>query len=349
MELVIPSIENSSFYDNTRLEAFRTCHRKYYLRHVRHWAPLSTSIHLVFGLSWHAAMDTVWQMLTQPIVSKMKAADMEVVELAMTAFMDVWNSYYPPEEETVLLDVPTIDTYPKTPGRAKDMLMHYVPKRRPMLAEYELLGIETPFIVPIAEEDINIYYIGRNDKLYRHTSRVYAVDHKTTKSAKSRWLESFSPNNQMDGYHYACVMTYGEEFDHVYIDGALVQKGSAKDVYEQGMPPGIGFPYLPLKRVPSAIESWLWETTYTIRLLESHVEMLQDCKPSDGILKSFDKVTTSCPMYFGCIYRDICNFIDNPMREALPPAGFKEEEWIPFKILDVAAGVSKEALGEGDV
>lgn len=55
--------ERQRVYDNTRVSEFRTCPRKYYYRHVRHWKPTEDRLPLIFGGAWHAAMDVVWDKL----------------------------------------------------------------------------------------------------------------------------------------------------------------------------------------------------------------------------------------------------------------------------------------------
>ncbi len=317
------------FYDNSMLEVFRRCHRQYYLTHVRHWKPEKTAHDLIFGLSWHAAMDVVWALANGP------EDDATVIAQAMQEFLKTWREYYPEFENQSLLGPAAEDEfYPKTPGRAMEMLSWYLKKRRHIIAKYEVLAIELPFIVPLSETGGEIYYIGRLDKVYKDIDRrVYIVDHKTTKSPKGQWQATFWPNNQMSGYMYNGVLAYGPDFAGINIDGALCQKGSARERFEPDLPPGIGFPQVPLLASTAETEAWLWETNYTILLLQSHLDMLKECKPNDRFLRAFDKRTTACGYYSGCIYRSICAYIPNPAALEEPPAGFKKEEWRPFDIV----------------
>lgn len=330
------------YYDNSSLENFRRCHRMYYLRNVRDWTPEYTSHNLIFGLCWHSAMDVVWNLASS------SKTDLEIMTDALVAFQEVWNKYYPgwKAEQESTLGTGQDELYPKTPGRAADMLVWYLKTRRHILAGYEILGIEVPFIVPLSygqEDTSEIYYIGRNDKIIRKSDdkRVYIIDHKTTKSDGAAWVNTFQPNNQVDGYNYSGLMTYGDEFMGVQIDGALCQKGP-KVSKDPSLPSGIGFPQHILRAATGFTQAWLWETTYTIMLLESHLKMLEDCKNEDEILKAFDKRTTACGYYSGCIYRNICAYITNPAREVEPPTGFKVEKWIPFEILDQTKLVASE-------
>lgn len=55
--------KSDRIYDNTRVAEFRTCPRKYYFRHIRHWKPSEDRRPLLFGGAWHAAMDAIWEKL----------------------------------------------------------------------------------------------------------------------------------------------------------------------------------------------------------------------------------------------------------------------------------------------
>jgi hypothetical protein len=268
---------------------------------------------------------------------------------AYDEFMRVWNEYYPEwsaETESPFGTTQEEELFPKVPSRALTMLSWYIKIKRPHIAKYTILGIELPFIVPIPGDE-EVFYIGRNDKVYeKEDGRIYTGDHKTTKSAAAAWINTFQPNNQVDGYNYAGLMTYGESYWGVEIDGALCQRGTARTWTDPVYPNGIGFPPHSIMAATGHTEAWLWETTYTIRLLESHLEMLADCRPEDTILMAFDKRTTACGYYSGCIYRNICSYIVNPNREVEPPTGFKEEKWEPFKILDQTKVVTEDSNGE---
>ena len=51
------------YYDNTRISDYKTCPRKYLLRHKYDLVAEGTPLALTFGLCWHDAMDVMWTMV----------------------------------------------------------------------------------------------------------------------------------------------------------------------------------------------------------------------------------------------------------------------------------------------
>ena len=329
----IPKVRQPDFlyYDNSMLDSFRACRRRYLYRHVFYWTPDVISHDLVFGLCWHAAMDVVWGRAKDKTVSD---ADLEV--LAMVAFLDTWFEHYPLEKDNAeqVFASSEDERYPKTPGRAKDMLHHYIRRKRKQLMALDIIGIETPFIVPVPEFD-NVFYVGRKDKTARNDmGKVIDYDHKTSKTDGQKWADTFFPSSQMDGYMFSGYLMYGDDYWGVEIDGALVQKGSAKSARED-FPPGIGFMTVPIQRTLGFVESWLWDTTLFIKEIAIHKEMLAQCKPDEEFLRAFPKHTPACGYFKGCEFRPICKFYENPLRFQEPPRGYKVEKWEPFDTLSI--------------
>lgn len=320
-----------NYFDNSMLDSFRACPRRFLYRHILNWAPDTISHDLVFGLCWHTAMDIVWAKASDKSID-----DSQLATLAMTAFIETWFSHYPAEKENTetIFASSEDERFPKTPGRARDMLFHYIRRKRATLATYEIIGIETPFIVPLPEFQ-RTFYVGRKDKTYRVEGKgIVDGDHKTCKTDGDTWKNTFFPNSQMDGYMYSGYIQFGDEYWGIEIDGALCQKGSAKSARED-YPPGIGFTIVPIQRKLGFVESWLWDTTFLIKQIEAHKEMLALCKPEDEYLKAFEKHTTACGYFRGCEFRQLCKFYENPLMLEEVPRGYKVEKWTPFDILDV--------------
>ena len=294
------------FWDNTRVSDYRTCPRKYYFRHVRNWAPVEKSPALVFGLSWHSAMATLWE-----LASSHKEMDNEtLVAESYKSFYKTWLDEGFPESE-----VEAYSFYPRSPGRALQMLKTYVEEKRIFLSNIELLGNEESFVVPLEE---NNFYIGRFDKVYKRNEGVFIGEHKTTKSFSSTWIESFTPSSQIDGYLYAGYITY-ENFRGLIVDGALVQKNK------------IEFMDIPVLRQLSLVEEWLGNTRDWINRILFDIELLYSVTDSDKYLQAFPMNTSNCVQYGRmCPYKDICRFYSNPLAITDVPIGLKEEKWQPF-------------------
>ena len=128
------------YYDNTRVSDYRSCPRYAYLRHIRHLSPERTGLALVFGLSWHDAMDVTWKMVNADLYDTDT-----VVRASMAAFLKTWveeGMKWPLEmhEEEKLL--------PRTPSVATEMLYNYIYERGEFIKKCELLAVERPFAVP---------------------------------------------------------------------------------------------------------------------------------------------------------------------------------------------------------
>lgn len=305
----LTTVSGNRFYDNSTLDTFRVCPRKFYYRHIRHWETDSVRPALIFGTCWHAAMDFFWQ---HPDAS---AAD------CFKIFMQEWNA-------SELVDSESFDLFPRTPGRASEMLIEYVSRYANWLRNIELIAVEKPFIVPLSFEEQNLFYVGKWDKLFKEGSNYTICDHKTSSSFASTWLNSWSPNGQVDGYLYAGHMEYGEAFRNVLIDGALVQKTK------------IDFIRVPVERQLYMLEQWKWEVIDLIEQIWYYEKMLLDVRtdrPRD-IMKTYPKCTTSCTSYYGmCPYVNLCKFIPNPELVDIPD-GFIVSNWKPFSVSETPEG-----------
>ena len=317
-----------SYYDNTKCEAYRRCPRKYYFRHVRMWNPELMAKPLGFGLAWHDAMDFIWLHTKQNDKPSL-------LKGAKETFLNSWKKHNMPIEDEILMSI-----YPRTPGRADEMLEYYINKYYDWLNEIEIMEIESAFIVPIGDGTLeHVMYMGRLDKVYKDpclNNKIVILDHKTTSQMANSWFESFSPNSQVDGYSFAGAMMYGDEFWGIMIDGASVMKNHSKSgpSVDRDMPPGIAFPKVPMQRTFNNLGAWHWEAKRTILEIEKEVATLKELEVSGDINKEFmecfPKNTTNCFCYGRCIYADVCKMIPNPHKDQKEvPLGFVFDEWDP--------------------
>ena len=296
------------FFDNSTLDSMRVCPRRYYYSKIRKWKADRNSLPLVFGSAWHASMDFLW------------ASPSASLEEAFQAFQTEWD-------KSEFAETEDFDSFPRTPQRAKDMLSKYIERYRSWLENnIEVIEIEKPFIVPLSESDQTIFYIGKWDKLYKEGKFFHIVDHKTSSSFANTWLQSWSPNGQVDGYLYAGHMEYGDLFKSVMIDGALVQKTQ------------IDFRRVPIERQIDMLDNWKWEVLDLIEQIIYYENALQEERSLAGhskFLRTFPKCTTSCTSYYGtCPFLDLCKYIPNPevYQGDEIPDGFVADTWKPFHI-----------------
>ena len=317
------------YFDNTRVSSAKNCLRQYFLRHNLDWVRDGLSPALGFGLSWHDGQDAIWAMAGNPDIS-----DSNILGAAMQRFNSTWAEQgFPlwedmtPEEE---------DRYaPRTPGIAAEMFHNYIAKRRGLIKQYEVVAIEQPFAVPIFPDRDDIFYIGRFDKVIREpkSGKIILIEHKTTTSYKkggpfrTDYLESWSPNSQIDGYLYAANMLWPGQVKEVWVDAALVHK----QIHD-------GFKFVPINRATEMMDSWLYETRFWINLILAQEEEFYEAQTSmleQPFMSVFPKNTGACTHYAGCSFRDICKSISNPALVSEPPLGYKKEHWSPFDVLEL--------------
>lgn len=322
------------FYDNTMLSTHRNCGREYYLRHDQQLAPEGRpSPNLAFGTAWHAGMDAMWKLTCMGIGQNLSDGPLTIAK-SYEAFCQAWEAEGFDRTETI----PGYRGKPKAQhcGTALEMLAEYYATRAGFLHSTELLAVEQPFIVPLWPDVRDMWYCGRLDKVCRIGREVWFIDHKTTSEYRiaggfgPTFLESFSPNSQIDGYGFAGGLLHGKEFAGVYIDGALVHES----VHDK-------FCLLPLRRTPDNAEEWLWEARERVNAILIDHSKAENASIEGTILPAFERNTKNCQRYGStCPYVDICKGTTNPKRELARygvPLGFRKEAWQPFALDKLAA------------
>ena len=117
------------------------------------------------------------------------------------------------------------------------------------------------------------------------------------------FLDSFSPNSQIDGYLHAARILYGDEVKACWIDASLVHK----TVHDE-------FKIIPIERQFTQLDSWLWETRHWIQEIEGNWNALSDHGPEnqydmsdDPYMAAFPKNTGACQDFArSCTYIDLC-------------------------------------------
>lgn len=337
------------YYDNTRVSTYRSCPRKFFFRHVLDLTREGDRIELIFGQAWHEAMNVVWNYLSTG------APPAHVVKEAWKAFLKLWLEKDLPEPNTDNYQN-IVDKWPvKNPYVALEMLESYVAQRGTFIKGCTEVECEKPFAVPlgmsvfmpetvddygqvIPAHEEEVFYIGRLDKaVYHREQGRLIVEHKTTGwyakegGFRSDYLESFSPNSQVDGYLFAGNSLYNPGPREIWVDAALTHK----TVHDK-------FKFIPINRQFAQLDNWLAETKEWVqRIVTDTVKYEQD----DGTkpMVAFPKDTGSCHTFSGCSYRDICKYISDPRRVGIP-AGFRVERWEPFDILKVGQIMQQKGL-----
>lgn len=313
-----------NLYDNTRLSDFRRCPRLYYFRHVLHWVPDYKRIPLTFGSAWHKAMEYVWA--KAPGILQGGGHIRDVLPGAMEEFLKEWESLGMPR---ILSAEEEKDLAPRTPRIAQNMLIGYLESRERTIfrdPSLQVLSIERAFAVPVDPENPDNFYIGLIDKIVRHRGVIKGIEHKTTTQYKkgapfrNSFIDSFSPNSQVDGYQYALHLLYpNEKLGGVWVDAALVHRSEE------------GFLFIPVEQQTQMLDAWLWDVQYWIAMVNASHEDLQKVRPDHRVMTAFPKRTEACFDYGSpCAYLGQCKAWSNPVGKPLPP-NMKIEHWNPLE------------------
>lgn len=305
------------YVDNTMLNDYKCCPRRYFLRHKKHWRRSGIAAPLVFGLSWHNAMDALWENFG-------KVDDGELLRLSAEAFDACWIEQGMPAPDDMGLD--QIERLaPRTPFVAREMLAGYLEARRHILSGMRLVAVEQPFAVPLPYLP-NTWYCGRLDKVFDYNSIRIIDEHKTTTEYKidggfkSNYLEGWYLDSQIMGYLYGGGLFF-EGLEQVWVDAALVHK----KVHDK-------FKFVPITHSFSMLENWVNDTCEWINRIDADEKKFAQSNSLPGGV--YPKQTEACFGKFGsCQFVDICRTCPDPSQLDEVPTGFTHEEWSPFSIL----------------
>jgi len=318
--------QKSKCYDNTRISAYKTCARSYFLRHQMHWRPEGTGLALIFGLSWHDGQDIVWG-------HAKKFNQYDLADLASMAFSKTW-------EENGLDPEPGLDQAnywaPRTPQIAREMYHAYTEKHWKMLQGCEVFAIEQPFAVPIPGMPGH-WYIGRLDKGVKWSGQRLILEHKSTTAYatignfRADYVDSWFMSSQVKGYQFGGSLFYGN-IDGVWVDAALVHK----KVHD-------AFKFIPVSHNFTLLQEWIEGTKAWVQQISEE----EDRFKAEGKLLPgmFKKNEESCYGKYGaCPFIDICRTQADPSQLEEVPVGFVKEVWEPFSVLglDKLVGESNE-------
>ena len=282
---------------------------------------MGTAPPLVFGSSWHEAMDCVWGAFKEGFNGDTES----LAKLAFMTFCEKWEAEgMTPLEQMDDFELKQLKA--RTPMTAYEMIFEYIAQREKFLREITILDIEPPFAVPLDPDNPDLWYVGRLDKIWERRGDIYAMEHKTTSlysttsTFRSGFVDSFSPNSQIDGYIHAGNMLYGDKFKGVWVDAALVHL----KVHD-------GFKIIPVDRIFKQIDGWLYETHYWIDQIDLCHKELEEA--GGNFMPTFPKNTNACSDFGGCPYMNICRGYPNPSEQHEAPAGFIEKPWSPFDVL----------------
>lgn len=297
-------------WDSTSLTTFKECPRKYYYSILMQRAPREESVHLTFGLHYHAALELYDQLragsanLYQQPISKFSHEDAlrETVREVMVRTKG-WKSddSYKNRETLIRTVVWYLDQFEDDPAQTI-ILANGKPA----------VELSFRFNLPANCKATNEPYIysGHLDRLVTYMGELYVADRKTTKSAiGSSWFDKFNPHNQMSGYTAAGKIVWHQPVKGVIIDAAQV--GVTFSRFARG------FTF----RSDFQLEEWMDSAIYDIKRAEQCV--------AEG---HWPMNESACDKYGGCPFRQVCAKQSPRQRDLWLGAEFVHRGWDPLQV-----------------
>ena len=304
MTQITPTI-GSTFRDNSMLSGYKTCPRFFQLRYKMHLTPDRAATPLIFGSSWHSAMDIIW-------IHAREFDQTDLRKYAVLKFLETWEAGGLPTELS-LEDIEKLGA--RTPMVAEEMILNYIDQRWKILTECELIACEQPFAVPLPNVT-DVWYVGRLDKVINYNGQTIVIEHKTTSEYKidggfrQTYIEGWDMDSQVKGYEYGAGLYFGAE--QVWVDAALVHK----KVHDK-------FRFIPISHQRPMLNEWIASTVSWVNRVEADVKA-----------GYFPKNENSCVGKYGpCQFTDICRSCHVPENISETPFGYKVEQWSPFETL----------------
>lgn len=287
--------------DSTKLQNYMTCPRQFFYEYVLGWRQENTGHDLVFGESWHRAIEVLLNY----------GYNEASVNMAMERFLAYYRQFYDDMTDDIY--------YPKSPGMAYQLLLDYCKRYgNSDPHDYQVLFTEVAGSVPVKHDRVLHF---RLDCLMKEVkrNRYLFLEHKTTKMTGRMWEDQWLLSIQLGTYSHVLYSLFPPE--EVYggiVNGAIFQKTKP------------GFIRLPIQKTMDQMNAWFDTVLYWMEMKDHDFELLKSASPDDALMYCFRMNPTNCTKYRGCPFLDFCQAWPNPLRRALePPPGFVVERWDP--------------------
>lgn len=295
-------------WDSTSIKLAETCHYKYYLKMIEGWQPRRKSVHLLFG-GWYAtALEHYYKYRAGGNTSNRALCQVVLEALVATWIIpkcDVCHGRGSIETANIdwigkdcdkcsgtgkLKDqgAPWVSDHPtKTRENLIRTIIWYVDQFENEAIEVVRLSdgrpaVEYSFALPV---DNDIVFCGHIDRLVTYAGSYYISDQKTTGGTiGSYYFEGFTPDTQVSMYVFAGKMIYDLPVSGMIIDAAQIAVGFTR--FERGY----------AFRSEGQLTEWYHNTL-------GHIAEIQEATRK-GVFKQRD---TSCGLYGGCEFRNICS------------------------------------------
>lgn len=291
-------------WDSTSLGAFKTCPRYYQLAILEGWQPRDMSVHLIFGLHFHSALER-YDHLVFGGMDKDRALR-EVVKYVLEITWDSakrrpWLSDDPNKNRMTLL---------------RSVVWYLLQFRDDPIQTVRLANgkpaVELSFRFDSGystRQGESILLCGHLDRLAELNDKAFVLDRKTTKSTiNASFFDKFAPDNQMTLYALAGKIVYNVQIEGIIIDGAQIAQTFTR--FMRGVTP----------RNEANLEEWYYDLGQYLGMAELFA--------ANNYWPMNDK---SCGMYGGCPFRKICSLPPSVRGDWLK-ADFTRRVWDPLQV-----------------
>jgi PD-(D/E)XK nuclease superfamily len=324
----LPGTNIQYAWDSTSLEWFKRCPRLYQYCMIEGWRPKDESVHLRFGIEFHAALhnydknraagmdheDSLLEVVREMLIcTDGWRPDHNYKNLPNLLRSVIWylDHYDPDPAQTLIMGAGEpacevnfkfeLDWGPKASSEALQEAVTEVERGKGQVGEITTHGY------PAAQPYILCGYL---DRIVSFQNELFVMDRKTTRTTPGAYyFNQFEPNNQMSLYTLAGQIIFGTTIKGVIIDSVQVAIEFSR--------PCRGITY----RTKDQTQEWVEDLRFWFARAEDFA--------AEGYWPMND---TSCDKYGGCAFREVCSKSPH-VREMYLKSNFTQEgeRWNPLK------------------
>lgn len=283
--------------DHSSLAMFKECPRKYYYAIVEGRRPKTAAAPLVFGSAYHDGLETFERSVAAGATRQeaLRAAIRKACKHELT-------TDDPARTRATLIRALIWHEAHYRNDFAKVVTL---PNGKPAV---ELsFRVELPFT--FSHSDAPVIYCGHIDSLVEYQGRLFAMEHKHTKTALSEhYWQRYVFSSQISGYVLAAEANFSVEVGGAIIDATQVGVNFAR------------FGRRVAARVKAHQEEWLLDLHYWLTQLDGSFAA-----------NRWPHNHESCGKYGGCQFKSVC-FSNPSVRDVILRDEFRIDRWDPLRV-----------------
>jgi hypothetical protein len=294
--------------DNTMLNTFRSCPRKFELMYLQHWKGKSDNVHLHAGKAFAEGLERARRSFYDG-----GFADEDAQAHGLRQLMQAYGNYECPPESAKSLERMCgaleyyFDAWPMPTDNAKP----WRGKSGQSAIEFSFAEPIEDFVHPVTCQPL--IYSGRADMVVEMVNGLFIEDDKTTSQLGSRWAQQWEMRPQFTGYCWA-ARKIGIPVDGVLIRGVSILK--TKYDHAQAI----------TYRPQWEIDRWYEQMIRDLKRMEMMWKRL--VLSHNRVGSDFDyNIGEACNEYGGCPMLPICK---KPNPQEWLPEYFHQRYWNPL-------------------